>query len=177
MVQFHPTGMAYPPSSRGVLVTEKTRSHGGILRNQKGERFMSKYYPIEMEVAKRDEVSRSIFQEVAAGLGTKNHAVYLHVNHWSKEKILEIIPDVYEQYINVGVDISKEPMEVYPSMHHIMGGIKINQWAQSNIQGLYACCEVASGIHGANRLGGNSIAEGQVFGRRAGMDATKYEKK
>ena len=177
MVQFHPTGMAYPPSSRGVLVTEKTRSHGGILRNQKGERFMSKYYPIEMEVAKRDEVSRSIFQEVAAGLGTKNHAVYLHVNHWSKEKILEIIPDVYEQYINVGVDISKEPMEVYPSMHHIMGGIKINQWAQSNIQGLYACCEVASGIHGANRLGGNSIAEGQVFGRRAGLTASKYVKK
>jgi len=177
MVQFHPTGMANTPSSLGVLVTEKTRAHGGILRNRKGERFMSKYYPVEMELAKRDEVSRSIYQEVAAGLGTKNNAVYLHVDHWTKDKILEIIPDVYEQYKNTGVDISKEPMEIYPSMHHMMGGIKINEWGETIIPGLYAAGEVAGGVHGANRLGGNSIAEGQVFGRRAGIAAAKFSKK
>ena len=177
MVQFHPTGMANTPSSLGVLVTEKTRSHGGILRNIKGERFMSKYYPVEMELAKRDEVSRSIYQEVAAGLGTKNNSVYLHVDHWTKEKILEIIPDVYEQYKNTGVDISKEPMEIYPSMHHMMGGVKINEWGGTNILGLFAAGEVTGGIHGANRLGGNSIAEGQVFGRRAGIAAVKFAKK
>lgn len=177
MTQFHPTGMANPPSSRGVLVTEKVRAHGGILRNKKGERFMKNYFPKEMELAKRDEVSRSIYQEVAKGNGTENHAVYLYVNHWKKEKILEHIPDVYEQYKNVGVDITKEPMEIYPSMHHMMGGIKIDEWGQTNIQGLYACGEVASGVHGANRLGGNSIAEGQVFGRRAGIAAAKHAKK
>lgn len=177
MVQFHPTGMANTPSSLGVLVTEKTRAHGGILRNRKGERFMSKYYPKEMELAKRDEVSRSIYLEVAAGLGTKNNAVYLHVDHWPKTKILEIIPDVYEQYKNTGVDISKEPMEIYPSMHHMMGGIKINEWGKTIVSGLYAAGEVAGGVHGANRLGGNSIAEGQVFGRRAGIAAAKFAKK
>ncbi len=177
MTQFHPTGMAFPPSSRGVLVTEKVRAKGGILKNKKGERFMTKYYPKEMELAKRDEVSRSIFQEVAAGLGTTHHAVYLYVNHWPKEKIIEEIPDVYEQYKCIGVDITKEPMEVYPSMHHIMGGIKIDEWTRTSIEGLHACCEVAAGVHGANRLGGNSIAEGQVFGRRAGISASKYAQK
>lgn len=177
MVQFHPTGMAHPPSSLGVLVTEKVRAHGGLLRNNKGERFMSKYYPKEMEMAKRDEVSRSIYQEVATGGGTKNNSVYLHVDHWKKEKILEHFPDVYEQYKNTGVDISREPMEVYPSMHHMMGGIKIDEWGKTRIPGLFAAGEVAGGVHGANRLGGNSIAEGQVFGRRAGISAEKYAKK
>ncbi|MDO8609609.1 MAG: FAD-binding protein [bacterium] len=177
MTQFHPTGMAFPPSSRGVLVTEKVRAHGGILRNKKGERFMSKYYPKEMELAKRDEVSRSIYFEVAAGNGTENHAVFLHVDHWPESKILEHIPDVYEQYKCVGVDIRKEPMEIYPSMHHVMGGIKIDEWCQTNLEGLFACGEVVGGIHGANRLGGNSIAEGQVFGRRAGISAAKYSNK
>lgn len=177
MVQFHPTGMAYPPSSRGVLVTEKVRAHGGILRNVRGERFMSKYFPEEMELAKRDEVSRSIYQEVAAGNGTARQAVYLHVDHWPKDKILEQIPDVYEQYHVVGVDISKVPMEVYPSMHHMMGGIRINEWGETNIEGLYAAGEVAGGVHGANRLGGNSIAECQVFGRRAAIRAVSYAQK
>ncbi len=177
MVQFHPTGMAQTPSSRGVLVTEKTRAHGGILKNKKGERFMSKYYPKEMELAKRDEVSRAIYLEVAAGNGVDGNCVYLEVNHWPKEKILEVIPDVYEQYKNVGVDISKEPMKIYPSMHHMMGGVKIDEWGRSNVAGLFAAGEVAGGIHGANRLGGNSIAEGQVFGRRAGIGAISYAKK
>lgn len=174
MVQFHPTGMAYPPSSRGVLITEKVRAHGGILRNKDGERFMSKYFPKEMELAKRDEVSRSIYTEVKEGRGTEHNGVYLYVNHWNKEEILDKIPDVYEQYRNVGVDISKDPMEVYPSMHHMMGGVRIDEWGRTNIVGLYACGEVAGGVHGANRLGGNSIAEGQVFGRRAAMTAAAF---
>lgn len=177
MTQFHPTGMAYPQSSRGVLVTEKVRAHGGILRNKNGERFMSKYFPKEMELAKRDEVSRSIYQEVAEGRGTAHHAVYLYVNHWKKEEILDKIPDVYEQYRNVGVDITKEPMEIYPSMHHMMGGMKIDEWGRTRKEGLFACGEVTGGVHGANRLGGNSIAEGQVFGKRSGMVASEYANK
>ena len=110
-------------------------------------------------------------------MGTEHNAVYLFVDHWPKEKILEQIPDVYHQYKNVGVDISKQPMEVYPSMHHMMGGVKVNEWGETNIPGLYACGEVAGGVHGANRLGGNSIAEGQVFGRRSAISATKFARK
>ena len=174
MIQFHPTGMAFPASVRGVLVTEKVRAHGGILRNKDGERFMSKYYPKEMELAKRDEVSRSIYQEVSLGNGTKHNAVYLYVNHWKEGEIEDKIPDVFEQYKNTGVDIRREPMEIYPSMHHVMGGIKIDEWCKSSIGGLFACGEVAGGVHGANRLGGNSIAEGQVFGRRSAISAGKY---
>ncbi|MFA6513552.1 MAG: FAD-binding protein, partial [Patescibacteria group bacterium] len=93
------------------------------------------------------------------------------------DKILEIIPDVYEQYKNTGVDISKEPMEIYPSMHHMMGGVNVDEWCQSSVPGLFAAGEVTRNVHGANRLGGNSIAEGQVFGRRAGIAAAKYSKK
>ena len=177
MVQFHPTGIAYPPSVRGVLVTEKVRAHGGILRNKYGERFMSKYFPKEMELAKRDEVSRSIYQEVKEGRGTEHGGVYLHVDHWKKEEILDKIPDVYEQHKNIGIDISKEPMEIYPSMHHMMGGIRMNEWGKTNVAGLFACGEVAGGVHGANRLGGNSIAEGQVFGRRSAISAVRYAQK
>jgi succinate dehydrogenase/fumarate reductase flavoprotein subunit len=176
MVQFHPTGIAYPPSVRGVLVTEKVRAHGGILRNKNGERFMSKYFPIEMELAKRDEVSRSIYQEVKEGRGTKKGGMYLHVDHWRKDEILDKIPDVYEQHKNIGIDITKEPMEIYPSMHHMMGGIRMDEWGKTNVHGLFACGEVAGGVHGANRLGGNSIAEGQVFGRRSAISAVKYAK-
>lgn len=176
MTQFHPTGMAFPQSQRGVLIAEKTRGIGGILRNNKGERFMEKYFPKEKEMAKRDQVSRSIYTEVAEGRGTKNHAVYLSVSHLKPEVIKDQIPDVYEQYKNVGVDITKEPMEIYPSMHHMMGGIKINEWTETSVDGLFACGEVTGGVHGANRLGGNSIAEGQVFGRRAGIRAGEYIK-
>lgn len=175
MVQFHPTGMADPPSSRGVLVTEKVRAHGGILRNKDGDRFMHKYYPKEMEVAKRDEVSKSIYQEVVAGNGVEGkEAVYLHVDHWNEKDIRELIPNVHEQYRLVGVDIAKHPMKVYPSMHHMMGGVKIDEWGYSSVPGLFAAGEVGGGVHGANRLGGNSIAEGQVFGRRAAISAATY---
>ena len=177
MVQFHPTGMAHPPSSRGVLITEKVRAHGGILRNRDGERFMQRYFPKEMELAKRDEVSRSIYQEVAAGRGTKRNGVYLHVDHLSVSEILDKFPDVHEIHRNIGIDITKEPMEVYPSMHHMMGGVLIDEWARSSIPGLFACGEVAGGVHGANRLGGNSIAEGQVFGRRAALSAGEFIEK
>lgn len=177
MVQFHPTGMAHPPSVRGVLVTEKVRSHGGILKNKDGERFMARYNPKEMEMATRDEVARAIYKEVASGKGTRHRAVFLYVNHWKIAEIRDKIPDVFEQYKNVGIDISKLPMEVYPSMHHMMGGVRINQWGESSIEGLYAVGEVTGGIHGANRLGGNSLSEGQVFGRRSALSAYQYQRK
>jgi len=177
MIQFHPTGMVFPDSARGLLVTEKVRGHGGRLKNVNGERFLKRYYPKMMELAGRDEIARSIYQEVKEGRGTKNGGVYLDTTHWIKGEVEDKIPDVFEQYMNVGVDIRKEPMEVYPTMHHVCGGIKIDENGKTNVKGLYAIGEVAGGVHGANRLGGNSIAEGQVFGRRAAIDATKYAKK
>jgi fumarate reductase (CoM/CoB) subunit A len=160
-----------------VLITEKVRAHDGWLLNKNGERFMKNYYPKEMELAKRDEVSRSIFLEVKKGGGTDHGGVYLDIRHWGLEKTKELIPDVYDQYAVIGVDITKQKMEVYPTMHHMMGGIKINEWCHTPVEGFFACGEVAAGVHGANRLGGNSISEGQVFGRRAGISATKHAQK
>lgn len=177
MLQFHPTGMVFPDSVRGVLVTEKVRGHGGKLFNSKGERFMQKYYPKMMELAGRDEVARSIYQEVKEGRGTTHGGVYLDVTHLPKGEVEDKIPDVFEQYMTVGVDIRKTPMEIYPTMHHVCGGVKINKNGQTNIKGLYAAGEVVGGIHGANRLGGNSIADGQVFGRRAAIKAALYSQK
>lgn len=174
MVQFHPTGMAYPDKVRGRLITEKVRGHGGKLINSKGERFMSRYQPKRMELAGRDEVARAIYQEVKEGRGTKHHAVYLNVTHWPKGQAEKIIPEVFEDHEQVGIDIRKQMMEVYPSMHHMMGGINITEWGQTTIPGLFAAGEVTRNIHGANRLGGNSVAEGQVFGRRVGIKATEY---
>lgn len=176
MTQFHPTGMVFPESARGLLVTEKVRGHGGKLFNTKKERFLRRYYPERMELAGRDEIAMSIYTEVKEGRGTENGGVYLDVTHWSKGEVEEKIPDVFEQYMDTGVDIRREPMEVYPTMHHVCGGIKITVDGEANIPGLYAVGEVAGGVHGANRLGGNSIAEGQVFGRRAGIAAVKYVK-
>ena len=177
MIQFHPTGMVFPESARGLLVTEKVRGHGGQLINIKGERFLKNYYPEKMELAGRDEIARSIYQEVKEGRGTKNGGVYLDTIHWSKGEVEDKIPDVFEQYMNVGVDIRKKPMEVYPTMHHVCGGVKINEDGETNVAGLYGVGEVVGGIHGANRLGGNSIADGQVFGRRAAIAAAKLAKK
>jgi len=177
MVQFHPTGMAYPPKKRGVLVTEKVRGHGGILKNRLGERFMSKYQPQRMELAGRDEVTRAIYQELKEGRGTKHDAVYLDITHWEKGQAKKIIPDVYAEHKEVGIDITKQMMEISPSMHHMMGGIKINEFGETGVSGFLACGEVATGVHGANRLGGNSIAEGQVFGKRTGAKAAELAKK
>lgn len=176
MVQFHPTGMVVPESVRGVLVTEKVRGHGGKLFNIKKERFLEKYYPEKMELAGRDEITRAIYQEVKEGRGTGNGGVYLDVTHLPKGEVEDKIPDVFEQFLAAGVDIHKELMEVYPTMHHMCGGVRITIDGETNIRGLYAVGEVTGGIHGANRLGGNSIAEGQVFGRRAGIAAAALVK-
>ncbi len=176
LVQFHPTGMAYPPEKRGTLVTEKVRGNGGILKNRLGERFMQRYQPQRLELAGRDEVTRAIYQEIQEGRGTEHGGVYLDVTHWEEGKAEKIIPDVFAEHLEVGIDIRKQMMEITPSMHHMMGGYDITQWGETNVDGLFACGEVTRSVHGANRLGGNSIAEGQVFGRRAGMRASEYAK-
>ncbi len=176
-VQFHPTGMAYPAKKRGRLVTEKVRGHGGILKNKHGERFMMRYQPKRLELAGRDEVTRAIIQEIREGRGTKHGGVYLDITHWEKGMAEKIIPDVFAEHMEVGIDIRKEMMIISPSMHHMMGGFRINEWTETNIDGLFATGEISCSIHGANRLGGNSLAEGQVFGRRSGIAASKYAKK
>src|SRR6202165_664337 len=174
MVQFHPTGMAYPPEKRGILVTEKVRGNGGILKNKLGERFMQRYQPERLELAGRDEVTRAIYQEIQEGRGTEHGAVYLDVTHWEEGKAEKLVPDVFAAHMEVGIDIRKQMMEVTPSMHHMMGGYVINEWGETNVEGLYAVGEVTTSVHGANRLGGNSLSEGQVFGRRAGLHAAKF---
>jgi succinate dehydrogenase/fumarate reductase flavoprotein subunit len=174
MIQFHPTGMAYPPEKRGALVTEKVRGNGGILRNKFGERFMERYQPERLELAGRDEVTRAIYEEIEEGRGTEHGAVYLDVTHWEEGKAEQLVPDVFAEHMEIGVDIRKQMMEITPSMHHMMGGIAINEWGQTKVDGLYAIGEVTTNVHGANRLGGNSLAEGQVFGRRAGIHAAEY---
>jgi succinate dehydrogenase/fumarate reductase flavoprotein subunit len=174
MIQFHPTGMAYPPEKRGTLVTEKVRGNGGILRNKFGERFMERYQPKLLELAGRDEVTRAIYEEIEQGRGTEHGAVYLDTTHWEEGKAEQLVPDVFAEHMEIGVDIRKQMMEITPSMHHMMGGIAINEWGQTKVAGLYAIGEVTTNVHGANRLGGNSLAEGQVFGRRAGIHAAEY---
>lgn len=179
MIQFHPTGMAYPPEKRGKLVTEKVRGGGvsrGILKNKLGERFMERYQPERLELAGRDEVTRAIFQEIQEGRGTDHGAVYLDITNWEDGEAERIVPDVFAEHMEIGVDIRKQMMEITPSMHHMMGGYVINEWGETNVVGLYAIGEVTASVHGANCLGGNSLAEGQVFGRRAGIRAAEYSK-
>jgi succinate dehydrogenase / fumarate reductase, flavoprotein subunit len=176
MIQFHPTGMAYPPEKLGMLVTEKVRGNGGILKNRLGERFMVRYQPERLELAGRDEVTRAIYQEIQEGRGTAHGAVYLDITHWEEGKAEKLVPDVFAAHMEVGIDIRKQMMEVTPSMHHMMGGYVINEWGETNVDGLYAVGEVTTSVHGANRLGGNSLAEGQVFGRRAGLRTAEYAK-
>ncbi|MBI4137262.1 FAD-binding protein [Candidatus Roizmanbacteria bacterium] len=176
-VQFHPTGMAFPPAARGSLITEKVRGHKGKLFNSNNERFMKRYQPERMELAGRDEVARAIYTEVQEGRGTKHGGVYLDVRELGLREIKKLIPEVYQKYKEVGVDITKEMMEITPTTHHMMGGIKINEWGETNIPGFFGAGEVTGGIHGANRLGGNSLAEGQVFGRRAGIRSGNYCKR
>ncbi len=176
MIQFHPTGMVFPPSVRGSLITEKVRGHKGTLWNSKNERFMKKYQPERLELAGRDEVTRAIYTEIKEGRGTQNGGVWLDVTHLSRQEIIKLIPDVQEKYRKIGVDIAKERMEITPTMHHVMGGVKINEWGESTVAGFFSCGEVAGGVHGANRLGGNSLAELQVFGRRCGLRAAWYIK-
>jgi fumarate reductase (CoM/CoB) subunit A len=177
MIQFHPTGAVFPYDTRGRLVTEAVRGEGGILINSLGERFMKQYDPKRMELSTRDVVSRAIATEIQAGRGTKNGGVYLDVTHLSAEQIETRLPVMLEQFLKFGVDIRNQPMEVAPTAHHIMGGLRITAECRTTIPGLFACGEVAGGIHGANRLGGNALADTQVFGKRAGEFAGKSEKR
>ncbi|OGK13224.1 hypothetical protein A3A93_03730 [Candidatus Roizmanbacteria bacterium RIFCSPLOWO2_01_FULL_38_12] len=176
-IQFHPTGMAFPESEKGSLITEKVRGHKGKLINSKGERFMKRYQPERMELAGRDEVARAIYTEVQEGRGTKHGGVYLDVRELGLKDIKKHIPEVYAKFKKYGVDISREMMEITPTMHHMMGGIRFNEWGETNIPGFYAIGEVGTGIHGANRLGGNSLAEGQVFARRTGISSSIFVSK
>jgi len=174
MVQFHPTGMVYPESHRGQLVTEAVRGEGGLLFNIKKERFMQRYEPKLMELAGRDVVARSIATEILEGRGAPQGGVYLDVSHLPANVIEERLPSMLKQFLDVGVDIRKEPMQVAPTAHHFMGGVQINENAETNIQGLYAAGEITGGVHGGNRLGGNALADTQVFGKRAGENAAKH---
>jgi len=177
MVQFHPTGMVYPESHRGQLVTEAVRGEGGLLFNIKKERFMQRYDPKLMELAGRDVVARSIATEILEGKGTPQGGVYLDVSHLPADLIEERLPSMLKQFLDVGVDIRKEPMQVAPTAHHFMGGVLINENAETNIPGLYAAGEITGGVHGGNRLGGNALADTQVFGKRAGENAAKHASK
>jgi|TARA_B110000503_G_scaffold78039_2_gene120079 succinate dehydrogenase / fumarate reductase, flavoprotein subunit len=204
-LQFHPTGMVWPPSVRGILVTESVRGEGGILTNSLGERFMFKYIPEVFknqyadneeeadrwyldqdnnrrppELLPRDEVSRAINAEVKAGRGTEHGGVFLDVSkRISAEVIKKRLPSMWHQFYELaGVDITKEAMEVGPTCHYVMGGVEVepDTAAAIGVPGLFAAGEVAGGMHGSNRLGGNSLSDLLVFGRRAGMGAVTYVK-
>lgn len=208
-VQFHPTGMIWPPSVMGILVTEGVRGEGGILRNNKGERFMFAGIPDNYisqtadnpeegwrytqgdknarrppELLTRDHVARCIMDEVKAGRGSPHGGVFLDIS-WIKEKIPNAserikkkLPSMYHQFMQLAnLDITKEPMEVGPTTHYIMGGVRVDGETQmSNVPGLFAAGEVAAGLHGANRLGGNSLSDLLVFGKRAGEFAARFAK-
>jgi succinate dehydrogenase / fumarate reductase, flavoprotein subunit len=206
-VQFHPTGMIWPPSVRGILVTEGVRGEGGVLRNRDGQRFMFENIPENYrsqtadnpeegwrytqgdknarrppELLTRDHVARMIVREVREGRGSPHGGVFLDIA-WIRERlphaaehIKKKLPSMYHQFMQLaGIDITKEPMEIGPTTHYIMGGIRVDGDSQmSTVPGLFACGECAAGLHGANRLGGNSLSDLLVFGRRAGEYAAKF---
>ncbi len=176
MMQFHPTGMVWPPGVRGLLVTEGVRGEGGLLRNSEGNRYMENYDPQKMELSTRDVVARANYTEVQAGRGSEHGGVYLDITHLGYDGIMKKLPTMYHQFKNLAdIDISKEAMEVFPTVHYTMGGIKIDpETCASTVEGLFAAGEVAGGLHGANRLGGNSLSDLLVFGKRAGDGAADY---
>jgi succinate dehydrogenase / fumarate reductase, flavoprotein subunit len=201
-IQFHPTGMVWPLSVRGLLVTESVRGDGGVLRNSEGKRFMFDYVPDMFraetadseeeadkwyddhtagrrppELLPRDEVARAINTEVKAGRGSPHGGIYLDIaSRRSAEFIRRRLPSMYHQFMELaGVDITREAMEIGPTCHYIMGGIKVDaETAATEVDGLFAAGECTGGMHGANRLGGNSLSDLVVFGRRAGMGAADY---
>jgi len=202
MVQFHPTGMVWPPGARGILVTEGVRGDGGVLRNADGRRFMFDHIPAFFkdetadseaeadrwytdkrnnrrppELIPRDEVTRAIYAEVKAGRGSPHGGVFLDIaTRRNADYIKKRLPSMYHQFMELaGVDITKEPMEVYPTCHYSMGGVRVDPETQAaTVPGLFAAGELAAGLHGANRLGGNSLSDILVFGRRAGLYAAQY---
>jgi succinate dehydrogenase / fumarate reductase flavoprotein subunit len=173
LVQFHPTGMLWPEDVAGTLVTEAVRGEGGRLTNADGERYMERYDPERLELSTRDRVALANYTEIAEGRGGPHGGVFLDVSHLPKETILEKLPRMYRQFIEYQMlDISREPMEVAPTAHYSMGGVVVDaDTTATDVEGLFAAGEVTSGVHGANRLGGNSLAEILVFGRRAGEHA------
>lgn len=177
LVQFHPTGMVYPEEMAGILVTEAVRGEGGRLYNSEGERFMSRYDPERMELSTRDRVALANYTEIVEGRGGPHGGVFLDITHRDKGYILEKLPRMYRQFMESQMlDISREPMEVAPTAHYTMGGVVITEpeTQATAVAGLYAVGEVTAGLHGANRLGGNSLAEIVVFGKRAGEAAAAY---
>jgi len=178
MVQFHPTGMVIPEEMAGTLVTEAVRGEGGKLLNSDGERFMTNYDSDRMELSTRDRVAMANYTEIVEGRGSPNGGVYLDISHKGKDFIIEKLPRMYRQFLDtLMIDISKSPMEVSPTAHYSMGGIVVTPEEHSTgVEGLYAAGEVTAGLHGANRLGGNSLAEILIFGKRAGAAASKRSK-
>lgn len=174
LVQFHPTGMVIPEEIAGTLVTEAVRGEGGRLINSKGERFMKNYDNERLELSTRDRVAMANYTEIIEGRATENGGVYLDISHESKDFIIEKLPRMYRQFLDtLMIDISKQPMEVAPTAHYSMGGIQVNPDDHfTGVEGLYAAGEVTGGLHGANRLGGNSLAEILIFGKRAGQYAS-----
>jgi succinate dehydrogenase / fumarate reductase, flavoprotein subunit len=175
-VQFHPTGMVWPPGVQGILVTEAVRGEGGVLRNKDGERFMERYDPEKMELSTRDVVARAIYTEAREGRGTEHGGAYLDISHKPADYVKRKLPSMYHQFRELAdVDITQGPMEVGPTCHYMMGGIRVDaETAQATLPGLFAAGEAAAGLHGANRLGGNSLSDLLVFGRRAGLAAAQH---
>jgi succinate dehydrogenase flavoprotein subunit len=177
MVQFHPTGMVWPEKAVGLLATEAIRGEGGILLNSRGERFMKNYEPERMELAPRDVVARANYNEIISGRSTEHGGVWLDVTHLREEVIQDRLPTMYQQFLELdGIDISKEKMEVAPTAHYSMGGVVADLQCRTQIKGLFAVGEVISQIHGANRLGGNSLLDTMVFGKIAGEEAANFAK-
>jgi len=176
LVQFHPTGMVHPEESAGTLVTEAVRGEGGILRNAAGERFMERYDPERLELSARDRVALANYTEIAEGRGTEHGGVLLDISHLERELILSRLPRMYRQFVDLAMlDITQTPMEVAPTAHYSMGGIHVHpETHATDVEGLYAVGECATGVHGANRLGGNSLAECLVFGRIVGAEAARW---
>jgi succinate dehydrogenase / fumarate reductase, flavoprotein subunit len=175
-VQFHPTGMVFPEENAGTLVTEAVRGEGGILRNAGGERFMERYDPERLELSTRDRVALANYTEIREGRGTEHGGVLLDVSHLDRELILRRLPRMYRQFVDLSMlDITTTPMEVAPTAHYSMGGVRVDSETHAtDVEGLYAVGECAAGVHGANRLGGNSLAECLVFGRIVGAEAGRW---
>ncbi|MFT4890499.1 MAG: succinate dehydrogenase / fumarate reductase flavoprotein subunit [Halobacteriales archaeon] len=170
-VQFHPTGMVgrrYGGSWDGRLVTEAVRGEGGRLYNADGERFMERYSPDQMELDARDVVARAIAAEIHDGRGTDSGGVYLDISHRDRDFIEARLPRMYERFADLGVDMAEDPVEVAPTAHYGMGGVRVDDVGESDVDGLYAIGETMAGVHGANRLGGNSLAETIAYGTVAG---------
>lgn len=176
LVQFHPSGILEPADAAGMLVSEAARGEGGILRNALGERYMERYDPERMELSTRDRVALASYTEIIEGRGTTNGGVYLDVSHLPREQILSKLPRVYRNLIDLQMlDITEQPIEIAPTAHYSMGGVWVRPEDHgTGVDGLYAIGEASSGLHGANRLGGNSLIELLVYGRITGADAADY---